>query len=337
MLRKQTLGEGCALLGVALLACLPGSAPSAVAAEERGTLDGVMAHVNEHVITVGDVLAAIQPVIPQLREASTGDEFRNQLRDTYARAVTNLVNHYLILDAYEGQEMRIQEWMVDRRVETMVRTRFNGDHDALLKALAEEGLAYETWRDRIRERMATAAMRELVVESKASIAPARVRAEYEKNLDRYRVPAQVHLRMIVLKKESAAGVAAKRAFAAELRRDLVAGQDFAGLASEHSQGIHAAQGGDWGWLVPKKTLRRELAEAVASIKAGETSDVIETADEFYILRVEARKDASLKPFHDVQPQIERELKQSLRERLYTAWIRRLQNDAYVKIFDVDPF
>jgi len=306
---------------------------------DRRTLDGVAAHVNEHVITVGDVLAALQAVIVQLRDTYRGNELREKLQTAYGDALEALVARRLILDAYEKQKkMRIPDWVVDNRVEEIVHSRFEGDRSALIAALSKEQIDYEEWREEIREHIVVSSMRGLMVERELRVSPALVRQTYEKNLDTYRRPRQVRVRMIVLKKEGEPeAVAAKRELAARLRRDLLAGRDFSGLAVAHSEGIHASKGGDWGWIEPAKTLRKELADAVNALKTGEIGDVIETPDELYILRVEGRKDASVAPFAEVQPKIERELRRKEGERLYGEWIERLRKQAYVKVFDIDPF
>jgi len=339
MRRKHAFFWGRGLLPGVLVVCLAIAVlcPAAVV-ESRGMLDCVAAHVNEHVITVGDVVATLQAVIVQLQEAYAGTELQQKLQSAYEDALRALVERQLIVDAYDKQnQMRIPEWVVDNRVEEIIHSRFDGDRSSLLAALAKDQLGYEAWRGEIREHILVSAMRDLMVASKLKISPARVRTGYNRNLEKYKSPAQVRLRMITLKKEPSADSTAKRELAARLRHELTAGKDFAGLATAHSEGMHAAKGGDWGWLVPEKTLRRELAEVVAALKTGGVSEVIETADELYILRIEGRKDVSVVPFSEVQALIEQDLKRKEGERLYAEWIQRLRKGAYVKVFDVDPF
>ena len=301
-------------------------------------VDGVAAHVNEHTVTIGDVLGSLQAVMAQLQESYTGNELQQRLRAAYSDALNTLIERRLIVDAYEKQKkMQIPGWVVDNRIEQIIQSRFDGDRAALLAALAKDKLDYETWRDQIREHILVSAMRDLVVQSKLRISPVRLREAYRENPAKYETPPQVHLRMIVLKKEPAAEIAAKRELAARLSRELRAGKEFSGLAVAHSEGMNAAKGGDWGWLVPGKTLRRELADAVKELKTGAVSSVIETPDELYILRVDGRKDVTVTPFEAVQADIERELKRKEGERLYAEWIQRLRKGAYIKVFDIGPF
>ena len=57
-----------------------------------------------------------------------------------------------------------------------------------------------------------------------------------------------------------------------------------------------------------------------------------TQDELYILKVEAKKSAAVTPFEEAQQSIEKELRKTEEDRLYKAWIQRLKDKYYVKVF-----
>jgi len=101
-----------------------------------------------------------------------------------------------------------------------------------------------------------------------------------------------------------------------------------------SSGNKAASGGDWGWIEPK-ILRPELADVAAKLKQGEMSPVVGVEDQFYILKVEERKEGATAQLAEVQQQIERELRRLESEKLYTAWIERLRKNACVKVFPIN--
>jgi parvulin-like peptidyl-prolyl isomerase len=103
-----------------------------------------------------------------------------------------------------------------------------------------------------------------------------------------------------------------------------------------SDGAKAADGGAWGWVEPK-LLRPELAEAVRPLRPGQTSGVVETDDELYIVKVEGRQEDSLIPFAEAQSDIERRLRRERAAEMYDAWIERLKQQAYIKVFDAGLF
>ena len=80
------------------------------------------------------------------------------------------------------------------------------------------------------------------------------------------------------------------------------------------------------------SLRKELAEAVSKLKAGEVSDVIETPEVCYIIKVEEARPAHFRSLSEVRDEIERDLKASEQARLERQWIDRLKKKTFVRYF-----
>jgi peptidyl-prolyl cis-trans isomerase SurA len=317
----------------ALVALAIGGA-ARLAYAERTVLDGIAASVDGHVITIGDLAEAVEPVRRQFATKLSGAELSAKLRGAYAEGVESLIERRLILDSPAKENLNIPEWAVERRIGEIVRDMFKGDRAALLDALAQDRMTFEQWRERMREGIVLQAIRGKMVDDNVRISPHAVRQVYDSHLENYRSPETARLRMIVLKKGSGPDAAAQgRARADDLRRKLLAGADFATVARENSEGSKAEQGGDWGWIEPG-TLRQELAKAVAAAKLSTVSDVIETDEELYLFVVEGRREAAIAPFPKVYSQIEKELRRQESSRLYRRWIERLKERSFVKTFEL---
>jgi parvulin-like peptidyl-prolyl isomerase len=76
-----------------------------------------------------------------------------------------------------------------------------------------------------------------------------------------------------------------RGRAQEVERRVRAGEDFAALARAFSEDPSAAQGGDMG-AVRTADLADPMRSAVAGLRAGETTPVLETARGYVILKRE---------------------------------------------------
>jgi peptidyl-prolyl cis-trans isomerase SurA len=327
---RVLLGAVCVL---ALTACGAGLSRG----EEPVLLDGVAAYVNEQAVTVGEVLAALEPVRRQLAGRFSGEELQAKLRKAYGDTLNSLVEQRLILDAYERQPMKLPEWAPDQRVDQIIHEKFDGDRSALLQQLAAEGLTFDEWRKEVENYLVTGVMRREHVEQYVHVAPSAVEAQYAADVDRYTIPAKAKLRMILVEKDAASEDHRERRERAEaaLAR-LQAGADFVDVAREVSADSRAAEGGDWGW-VELSMLRLEVAHAVRDLEAGETTPLIETQDGFYIVKCEGRQQQRARPFEEVRSSIERDLERAESERLYEAWISRLKSQASVRILAVDPF
>ncbi len=140
---------------------------------------------------------------------------------------------------------------------------------------------------------------------------------YDQHRDEYRVPEQVKVRHILIKtplptpgvKEDEKAVAAARAKAEDVLKQLKAGGDFAKLAEKYSEDSGTAKnGGELNWIGRGRTVP-EFEKAAFSLPKGGTSDLVKSSYGFHIINVEDKQDAHLKTLAEVKPEIEEKLKQ----------------------------
>lgn len=294
-------------------------------------VEGCAAQVNDRMITVTEVRAAMLPIERRLRETSQGVELDSQLAETYNKTLEALIERELILDAFQQQKgLSVPDKLVQSRTEEIVRTKFGNNRAAFRKALDEDGLTLAEWQDNLKKSMIVAFLREQEVDRKVSVSPQAVREAYEKASETFRTPAQVHLHLIMINAgQTDEEKALKRKFADEVRRRLKAGESFGELARQVSEGARAQDGGDWGWIDPASR-RPELAAAIRALKPGEISEVIPAGEELYILKVEGQRDATVVPLEKVQDTLRIELEKQESKRLYDAWMARLKQKAFIK-------
>ena len=123
----------------------------------------------------------------------------------------------------------------------------------------------------------------------------------------------------------------QRNLADEILAKLDAGDSFESMARVYSEAKEAKEGGDWGWI-GKDVLRKELNEIAFSLKAGQHSHVIETAEGYYILNVEDVKPAHTVALAEVRDDIEKILLQQQRAKMQEDWVRDLRAKAYIHLF-----
>ncbi|MEM8995166.1 MAG: peptidyl-prolyl cis-trans isomerase, partial [Acidobacteriota bacterium] len=113
----------------------------------------------------------------------------------------------------------------------------------------------------------------------------------------------------------------------KIRERIVAGDAFGALAMELSDSPSRDLGGRAGVAAPGD-LRPELAAVVGQLGAGELSDVVETADGYFLIRCERILDARPADFAKVEAAIRRGLRREGFERRWRAltdeWERRLR-------------
>ena len=93
----------------------------------------------------------------------------------------------------------------------------------------------------------------------------------------------------------------------DIRKQILAGADFAQMAKQYSQdSATAASGGDMGILERDKIVP-PIIEAARSLSPGQVSDLIATPSGFEIVKVEEKR---VIPFEEAKPGLESQIRQS---------------------------
>ena len=241
------------------------------------------------------------------------------------------MNKQLILHEFKTAGYNLPESVIDELVRARIRERY-GDEVTLTHSLQAMGITKEKFRKQIRDQFIERALREKNISSEQIIiSPNKVKTYYEDHPAEFKESDKVKLRMIMLNKsgEEEASQAKKRA--EEILGKLKEGATFAEMATVYSQDSYRNQGGEHGWI-EEKVLGKELAEAAAALKPGETSGVIETPEACWLILMEEKSPAHVKPLREVQDQIEKNLLLDEQNRLEKQWMERLKKKTYIKTF-----
>ncbi len=303
-----------------------------LAAEEPMVVDAVAADVGGRRITFSDVMEEARNIISS-EGAVTPTVLREKIAGAYAEALTNLITRQLILIRYDQAKQKLPSWMLSRRVETIIDERFGGDRSLLVSMLANLGLSYEKWRKNIEEDFIVSMMRSQFVDQGIVIKPEDLLAIYEREYANRKLSGPVRAALILLRPMEGQSTEAAVSNAVVLAHDLQAGKDFAATARRLSLDPHAANGGDWGYIDPAEEFRKELADALASLKPGEVSDpVVIGADYIYILKkVDESQDLSI-PFDSVRDEIERNIRADIGLARFDAWIESLRKTTTIRLY-----
>lgn len=304
-------------------------------AQQGEIIDGVAAIVNHHIITISDIRDYSRGAEASAIAAYGRNpvELQKALRAIHNDALNTLIDRALILDEFDRKGGVVPEHVIDSRVRDLIAMRFGGDRLAFRRSLRGEGLTEETHRRRIREQLIVENYSIRQIAAEVFVSPYKMELYYEANKDRFKVEDQVHLRMILIRKQGddPAAIAARREMAQEILAKLETGRPFAEMAKAYSEQPQAATGGDWGWI-DRKTISDEFAAIAFKLNAGEHSGIIETKDGFYILFVEDVKRARTLTLAEAREQIERILEQEERARIQRQLVEKLRRKAFIRIY-----
>ena len=297
-------------------------------------LDGVAAVVNGDVITFSQVRELVGAREKSLRDTYKGEELVAKVKEVRIAALNDLIDRQLIIQEFKKNKLTIPEYIVEDQVQSIIRTDFGGDRNAFHRTLEAQGYTLARFKEIENEKIIVQAMRQKFVKVNTIVPPKEVDAAYAANHEEFSTPEQIKLRMIVLKKDSAgagAGGETKKKMAEEIRAKVKGGAEFEKVAQMYSEDSSQDSGGDWGW-VDRHTLNDELTKTAFALKPGQVSNVVEVGDNYYLLYVEAKKNASVKPLAEVRTDIEKKLLQAERTKAQQKWIEGLRKKAFIKTF-----
>jgi peptidyl-prolyl cis-trans isomerase SurA len=308
-----------------------------VHAEGAEVIDGVAAIVNNEVITISQVRELIGTRERAMREGYNGPDLADKIKEMRLAALKDLVDRQLIIQEFRKMQEKganIPDHVVDDRVQGIIREEFAGDRAAFVRTLQAQGYTLTRFKEIEKEKIIVQALRQSKMTESFLVSPNQIQSFYDKNRPAYTLPEQVKLRMIVLREGNSGDIisgANKDQVAEEIREKLKTGAEFDRMAQMYSEDEATRDaGGDWGWI-ERSTLNEQLSKTAFTLKPGEISPIIKVQNSLYILTVEARKNASVKPLGEVREEIEKTLMQKERMKSQQRWMDGLRQKAFIKI------
>lgn len=167
------------------------------------------------------------------------------------------------------------------------------------------------------------------------------RAFYNQNPDKFEQPAMVHARHILLMTiDPATGqplatntVAAKRKQIEDLRKQVLAGGDFAALARQYSEDPGSRDNGGELPMFAHGQMVAEFESAAFALGTNEISDVVTTKYGFHIIKVLDKTPAKKIDFATAGSEIKDYLAGQKIHKLAPDYIKKLRTDEQVEIQD----
>ena len=289
-------------------------------------VDGYAARVDSTVITYGEVRESVGPYLQQIGRKYKGKELAERIQSAYLDARESLIEDALLKAETKTLGVSLPEKVTDDEVSRIIRERFKNDRALLSRALADRRMTFEEWKKEVTEQITIRVYHNQEVTRRANVSAQAVRDEYERSKADYFIPLRVKYHFILISKgKTEEDVAAKRKLAEDTLQKLRNGADFMAVAKEVSEGDMD----DAPWRDPAD-IRAELRPALLKTPAGQISDLIETPDLFYIIKIEERREEGFTAFEEAKKSIEEKLLDAERKRLNDELIARLSAKHFVE-------
>ena len=293
-------------------------------------IDGYAAQVDSTIITYGEIRDSVAPYMQQLLQQYKGEELAQQIQSAYLEARDTLIEEALIKEEAKALGLALSPDAIDEEINRMIRERFNDDRTQLNRALTARRMTFDEWREEIADQLTLRVYYNREVTRRTNVSAEQVRSAYDQTKENYFIPFKVKFSAILINKGTTEeDRVVKKQQAENVLKKLTDGADFAKTAKEVSEGIRAAKGGAFPWSDPKD-IRAELRSALYTVATGQISGLIETDAEFYIVKVQERREEGYVPFDDVRKPIEADLLRIDQQRLHANLIERLTAKHFIK-------
>ena len=288
--------------------------------------------------------SACAAVIEQLLVVINGEPYTLSSLNTYAKtkmgrafptgnldqisATDREVLEQFITDKLLEAEVResginISDDDVSRYIEQVKKNNRLSDED-LKVALSREGQTLASYKASVKSEMEKSEIIDRQVKRKVSITDDDVERYYKLNAKKFRGNDRARIRHILLPLAENAPpdrVQSAMARGKEIYAKILAGEDFATLAAENSEGAGRAAGGEIGW-VNRGTLIAGIEEvAFEKLSVGQVSEPFRTNMGIHIVKLEGREPGNVLPLSSVAPRIKEELLNKTLEERFAKWLK----------------
>jgi peptidyl-prolyl cis-trans isomerase SurA len=292
-------------------------------------IDGIAAVVNGEIITTYDVdkeaaVIAKEPDKKSAPEAGT--------KKLHTAALNQLIDKKLIDLKIKELDIKISDEEVRQAIDD-VKKQNNLSQDALVSALASQGLTFDQYRTQLREQMERLRLMSREVRSKIQVSEAEMKEYYESNRKLFsdEMFQARHIFFALSDKTPEADVKRIMATAMSVLQQARSGADFGELAKKYSDDTSTAKDGGELGTFKKGEMLPDIENALETMKPGEISNLVETKAGLHIIKLEKKFEKNAKTFAEAKPDIEEILYKKKSEERFKQWASELRKNASIDI------
>ena len=266
------------------------------ASSSAHVIDSVYVIVNDDVITKREVDQRVNEITQRAKASNTSLPDEDTLRH---QVVEGMITERAQLQMAKEMGVRVDDTTLDRSIGRIAEGQKMSVQD-LRNQLEKEGMPFGQFREQIRNEILLARLTEHEVDSKIQVTD----AEIDTYLAAQKAAAADHVEMDIAQilvglpeNPSPEQIAARKARADEVARQLRTGADFAKTAATYSDAPDALKGGSIGWRDPDR-LPTIFSTELRKLKPGQYTPVIRTNVGFHILKLVNQRSIDAKPAAD---------------------------------------
>ena len=292
---------------------------------------GLAAVVNGKPVTVAELEKNF--AIAQKRYESMKKRLTAADKDALKVSVLNTMIDEILLDEVADREgVRVEDAEVDSVIDTF-KARYP-TQEAFEKAVSDAGASIEELKQNIRRGKRIKKLLDNRFELKPGEAETMAHSYYESHPEEFSQEKAYKVSNILIRKDEKAEASVQeeaRKKAEEALSRVKAGENFAEVAKQVSEGPRAQDGGDLGYI-SKGRMVPEFEAAAFSLKPGEVSGIVETRFGYHIIKLDDIRKGKRVAFDKVKASLVRRMEQEFGTEKTKDYVSLLRKNAKVEIF-----
>lgn len=296
------------------------------------TVDRIVALVNDSVITLSELEELTIPL--QMRMQTIADPVKRSeiLAEQTGQALEQLIGQELLVQIAAEQGVTVSDEQVEAHLSNILKQQGWGEAQ-LQQYLNAQGMTRNALKEQSKKFLVQQTVAQRNLASKLSVTEVELRDLYQSSINEAKSNLKLEGAHIFLKVPSGSTAATEAAIkqrASELLQRAQAGEQFADLAKEFSEGAGAERGGDLGVISRGGGLPSELEEAFFKLKEGEFGGPVRSPFGYHILyasKVSAQQPPS---YEESRPRLEAQLRQTKYQKALKEWIEDMKKSAFIE-------
>jgi peptidyl-prolyl cis-trans isomerase SurA len=264
-------------------AAKPGSGFVPPASSNAKVIDSIYVVVNDEVITKNEVKGRVDQVAQRMR--AQGAQLPD-MADLQRQVVEAMIVERAQVQLAKEYGVKVDDTTLDRAIGRIAEGQKMTVQD-MRNQMEKEGLPFAQFREEIRNEIMLQQLREHEVDRKIQVSDAEVdtylAAQKAAAADRVEMNISQIL-VSIPQNASPEQIAARKARADEVMRQLRTGADFAKIAATYSDSPDALKGGEIGWRDPDR-LPPLFTNELRKLKPGQVTPVIKSNTGFHIIKL----------------------------------------------------
>ncbi|KQQ87196.1 peptidylprolyl isomerase [Massilia sp. Leaf139] len=265
----------------------PGSGFLPPASSSANVIDSIRVVVNDEVITRNEVRNRVGQIVQRLR--SQNAQLPSQA-DLERQVIESMIVERAQLQMAKEMGVRVVDRELDAAIGRIAEGQKMSVQD-MRNQMEKEGLTFAQFREEIRNEIMLQRLREHEVDSKIQVSDAEIDTYLAAEKAAAAEKVEMDLSQILVGipvNATPEQIAARRARADEVMRQLRTGADFAKIAATYSDAPDALKGGVIGWRDPDR-LPQLISDELRKLSPGQVTPVIKSNTGFHIVRLNDKR------------------------------------------------